>query len=531
MTLLPDGPIQAQCENATIDAGTLRGDVTTKGGTTRFTARLDDEGRLAGSLGKGDGAAVGSFVLEPTPDPEQLAGRQRFAGKVALPNGRSFELAALLACTETGRYVVNVDLATQNAFDIPLVDVRAEAGEGHTRVQATLIGRTDTTLRFDLDPQSDRLPGTFVQGHVELPFELARASPDAAGPSRPQHPNPPFPYRSKTVVATHPEGHILAGTLTLPDATQFGSGPYAAVALVSGSGPQDRDETIMGHKPFLVLADRLTRAGIAVMRYDDRGVGESTGAASLPQATTADFATDTTAVVAQLRARRDIDGDRIGLVGHSEGGTIALIVAANDPKVAFVTLMAGPCVPGSVVASRQIALSAQADGASTEATERLRSTLARALTLSVAPKTDAAEAAEALTIAARSHLEALNAEVTKDRLARATGNLRGLLARPWDRYFLEHDPTDHLLRIRCPILALNGTKDLAVWHEDNLGALRRLAGHRENVEIVALPGLNHLFQPCETGRQDEYASIETTIDEKVLDTIVRWVTTVTRRQR
>lgn len=527
ITYLPTGPVRASCYDVTAEAGSLQASFAERGQALRCTAALDAQGFLAGELRAGD-RRIGTFALERTPDPETLENPQRFRGAVELPGGGSFQLAVLLA-QDNERFHATVDLASQNAFGVPLVDVTAVPAGDATRIRASLVGHTATTLRFDLRTDSDVLPGSFHQGDVELPFELEPV--DGAGQYRPQHPEPPYPYTTRDVVTEHPNGHILAGTLSIPDDAAFGAGPHPAAVLVTGSGPQDRDETIMGHKPFLVLADRLTREGIAVLRYDDRGVGASTGGASLPRATTRDFASDARAVIETLRRQPEIDADRIGVIGHSEGGVIAPMVAAADPRVAFVILIAGPCVPGYVVASRQLAMAAQDQGATTEACERVRTTMATALQLALAADSDPTRVDQAFAAAARARIAAMGVPTDDALVDKVKASLLGLTQRPWDRFFLHHDPEEDLERTLCPILAIHGAKDRAVWHQESLDALRRITGDREDVEIALLPGLNHLLQPCTTGRTDEYASISTTMDEQALQRIVDWTRRTTHRGR
>ena len=360
--------------------------------------------------------------------------------------------------------------------------------------------------------------GVLSQGGASLPLvltrvmELARSAPPpppvitpAAAPSRPQTPVPPFPYRSQDVViATPTPGVQLAGTLTLPE----GAGPFPAVLLITGSGQQDRDETVFGHKPFLVLADALTRRGVAVLRVDDRGVGGSTG--PVAEATSADFAVDAEASVAFLEARADIAHDRIGLIGHSEGGTIAPLVAGADPDVAFLVMIAGPAVSGGDLLVEQSRAIQQASGlppATVEANVALQARIMAAV---------AANAGSARDVAAA--VDPIFAEAGLPEAQRQAAAAQ--VSAPWTRWFVAHDPRPSLAALHIPVLALYGGKDAQVPAEQNATALRAIL---PSAEIVVLPNLNHLMQPAVTGLPAEYAGIATTLDPQALKTIVDWV--------
>jgi pimeloyl-ACP methyl ester carboxylesterase len=352
------------------------------------------------------------------------------------------------------------------------------------------------------------LVGQWGQNGGGLPLTLTRTAPAAApAPKRPQTPKPPFDYRAEEVSYINPaSGLKLAGTLTLPQ----GSGPYPVALLITGSGPQDRDDTMFDHKPFLVIADALTKRGVAVLRVDDRGVGGSQGG-DLAKATTADFATDVEAGVAFLRGRKDIDPARIGLIGHSEGGVIAPMVAAKDPKIAFVVLLAGTGVQGGKVLSTQARDMAMASGASPEAAKK-QGDIVGAATLLVRMQPDPASA-KAKIVAL---LQGLGAP---QQAAEAQGEM---LTSPWFDYFIKLYPAEALGQVRCPVLALNGEKDRQVSAGQNLPAIKEALTQSPDVTVTALPGLNHLFQTAKTGSISEYADIEETIAPVALATVVDW---------
>ena len=318
-----------------------------------------------------------------------------------------------------------------------------------------------------------RITGTFTREGRSFPLILERVVEAEVPTSRPQDPVEPFPYLAEDVAYTNPDGgHTMAGTFTRPAAGRR----FPAVILISGSGPQDRDGAALGHRPFLVLADHLTRSGIAVLRYDDRGVGGSTG--EFGAATSRDFASDALAAVTYLRSRADVDPGGIGLAGHSEGGLVAPMVAVESPDVRYIVLMAAPGVSGERLAQAQTELIARATGSSeeeiAEIVERVWSSTA----------TDA-----------------------------------------WFRYFLTYDPAEALEQVTVPVLAINGEKDLQVPWEENLreieAALQR--GGNTRYEIRAFPDLNHLFQHAETGAPSEYKTIEETWSVEVMEVIADWI--------
>jgi pimeloyl-ACP methyl ester carboxylesterase len=363
--------------------------------------------------------------------------------------------------------------------------------------------------------------GEFTQLGTKLPLRLAKTD-KVSEPARPQTPKPPFPYRSEDVTYEYKAGRVrLAGTLTLPR----GSGPFAAVILITGSGAQDRDETILGHKPFLVLADYLTRRGIAVLRVDDRGVGGSTG--KISSSTSEDFAGDALAGVAFLKGRKEIDPRKIGLMGHSEGGLIAPMAAARSNDVAFIVLLAGTGLPGSEILVAQGELILKANGAS-ESELKLQRQIQKRLIEIISSEPDEKVAGAKIAAALKEILAALPA-AEKEALGEGGGQLSetniNRFNNAWFRYFLAYDPRPTLKKVRCPVLAMSGEKDLQAPSRRNLaeiaGALE--AGGNRNVKTVALPGLNHLFQPCKTGSPSEYAAIETTMAPEALKTVGDWI--------
>ena len=366
----------------------------------------------------------------------------------------------------------------------------------------------------------DTLRGEWTQGGGTLPMTMVRGAQAGMVLRRPQEPKPPYPYRAEEVTVESVPGVRLAGTLTLP----AGEGPHPAVLLVSGSGPQDRDETLVSHKPFLVLADHLTRNGIAVLRLDDRGFGQSTG--SFAAGTSDDFAQDAAAAARWLRARPEVADGGVGIVGHSEGGLIAPMVASRSSDVAFVVLLAGPGIPSSELMVMQGALISRAGG-DTEAEIRRTSALQREMFAAIRETADStALHARLREIAARFQASLTAEERAQPGFSDATmAAAMNALVSPWYRWFIRYDPAPALRATRVPVLALNGALDLQVPADENLAAIGRTlrAWGNRDVTVEKLPRLNHLFQTATTGSPREYGEIEETMSPAVLQRVTAWI--------
>ena len=345
--------------------------------------------------------------------------------------------------------------------------------------------------------------------------------------NRPQEPQPPFPYTVESVRFEGGESEvILSGTTTIPE----GEGPFPAVVLVSGSGPQDRNEELLGHKPFLVLADALTRRGILVLRYDDRGVGQSTG--DFEAGTTLDFADDAQAAVEELAGRYDVTS--IGIIGHSEGGLIAPIVADASDDVDFVVLLAGPSVSGADVLAHQngliVAVSGADEAAATAYADSMRAVLADIVAI---PLDRAISDAERASVVAhmRAVVDALPEEgqlqFGADTEARehTTETLIDTVTSPWMRYFLAYDPGPALRALDVPALGVFGSTDLQVDPVQTAEPMREALSEsaRREWDVRVFAGLNHLFQTAETGSPTEYAEIEETMSPVVLEAVADWI--------
>ncbi len=299
--------------------------------------------------------------------------------------------------------------------------------------------------------------------------------------------------------------------------------------MITGSGSQDRDETIFNHKPFLVIADFLTRRGIAVLRVDDRGVGKSTG--SPAKATSKDFVGDVLSGVDYLKSRKEINHDQIGLIGHSEGGLIAPMAAVESPDVAFIVLMAGPGLTGEQILYKQSALIGKVDGKSDEEISQ-NLDLMKKLYHVVKDEKDSAVASVKLHKVFDNYYESLSDKEKKE--IKNSGQNFDLqiktIMSPWFRYFLTYNPVPVLEKVKCPVLAINGSKDLQVPPEEDLAAIKKALeeGGNKNFEVKELPGLNHLFQPAKTGSPLEYGKIEETISPEALKIMCDWILKVTR---
>jgi pimeloyl-ACP methyl ester carboxylesterase len=338
---------------------------------------------------------------------------------------------------------------------------------------------------------------------------------------RPQEPLKPFSYQSEDVKFQNTKANItLAGTLTLPSK----EGNYPAVILITGSGAQNRDAEFFGHKPFLVISDYLTKNGIAVLRYDDRGVGQSSG--DFISATPLDFASDVESAISYLKTRKEINIKKIGLVGHSEGGIVAPIVASSSEDVSFIVLLAGLGIQGNKALMQQSELTLKTSGASEpeiQNTKEINAGIA-----AIFAKNQATEALKAdLTKYIQKNVKAIPTflkptGITKEQFI--AGQIK-FITSPAYQFIWNYDPAPILEKVSCPVLALHGEKDLQVLPKENLEAISDALknGNNENVTIKELPNLNHFFQECKTGSPVEFASIEQTFSPTALEEISVWL--------
>ena len=414
---------------------------------------------------------------------------------------QKLETAFDIKAVENG-YAATFDVPAQGAYDIPVDETTFQDGLLQLTMSA-LGARYLGTLKDNV------IEGEFTQNGMTFPLNLARAEKKEQQKTRPQDPQPPFHYQIEEVTfVNEKEGNTLAGTLTIPE----GEGPFPAMVLVSGSGQQNRDEELMNHRPFWVIADYCARHGIAVLRYDDRGVGGSDG--EVMNATSMDFSYDAEAAFDYLRNRKEINATKVGILGHSEGGVINFMVSSRRPEVAFLVSLAGPSVNGIEVLKEQQAAILRASGM-TEEMVRFNGN-ANAQMFDIIETSNDREEADTLL---RQLLKGwgYNEELTEQTV--------GQMASPWMYYFLRYNPTDAIVKTKCPALLLNGTKDLQVIASQNLpGYEKIIAEHgKTNLTLRELPDLNHLFQHCETGSPNEYFEIEETISPEVLEMVVGFV--------
>ena len=374
--------------------------------------------------------------------------------------------------------------------------------------------------------QDNIIVGTFKQGGQSFPMNLSKEKIDKEKLVRPQEPIKPFPYYSEDITFENKKvGINLAGTLTLPDK----EGVFPVVILISGSGPQNRDEELLGHKPFLVLSDFLTKNGIAVLRYDDRGIAMSKG--DFKTATSADFATDVESAIAYLKTRKEINKNKIGLIGHSEGGLIAPMVASKSKEVAFIILLAGTGIQGDSLLLLQKKLIEEASGINKEDIQKGQSSNRKVFDI-VNKSTSLEQLNSDLTIYFKQILKdnpntQKPAEMSDDDFVKLQVKQ---IASPWMQYFIKYNPAAALEKVKCPVLAINGEKDLQVPPKENLEAIKKALtkGGNKRVATKELPNLNHLFQECNTGSPDEYATIEQTFSPIALTEILKWLQTQTK---
>ena len=478
--------------------------MTRRRGSTR---RRSGRGRsAAGYLGICP-VAVGALVAPAAAQEAEPGVDGRWAGSVVLPVG-DLPFSVTFETTEGG-LSGTMDIPSQ-ALGLPLTAVSLMDGRVHFELEAS-IGRAVWDGRLD----GDRIEGDFTQGAVTATFSVVRAEVEAAEPEE------PVPYREEEVSFENGDIH-LEGTLTLPE----GGGPFPAVVMITGSGPQDRDEVVYGFPIFRVLADGLTRRGIAALRYDDRGVGGSTG--SVSGSTTADFAGDALAGIARLAEHPDIDPARVGLLGHSEGAVVAPIAAARSEAVRFVVLLAGSTVPGTEILYEQSAAIARAGGAGEERIA-WNTDFQRRLFAAMEADEDLDPFREELGDAIRDGIDELP-EARRAAIADVDGHVQTRVAAeidrletPWFRHFLTYDPTDALRETRVPALALFGGLDLQVLPEQNRGPLEDALAGNDDVTVDVLPRANHLFQTATTGSPAEYATLGHAFVDGFVDGIADWI--------
>jgi pimeloyl-ACP methyl ester carboxylesterase len=452
------------------------------------------------------------LAAAPATQPANPAGH--WEGAVALPGAPlnvKIDLT-LLALAWKG----TIDIPQQNATGLAL-DPITVAGDA---VRFTIAGVPGDPT-FDGKIAGDSITGTFTQGPLSLPFSLTRGT-AAMLPVVAQKPSPASTQSYTEQEVSYSNGPIhLAATLTLPQ----GPGPFPAVILITGSGPQNRDEELFGHKPFKLIADSLASAGIAVLRADDRGVGQSTGG-SVEEATTVELAGDTLAGIDFLKTRLEISRDRIGLIGHSEGAIIAPMLAARSKDVAFIVMLAGTGLPGDQVWLKQremIDRSSGVDEALVQAKNKDAPVLISAIETGAGfPAIDALVRAQ---FDSQSQLIPPDHRPTTQQTQDNATLMTAAMTTRWFRFFLTYDPRPCLRQVTVPVLVMNGDLDRQVSPDQNLPEIEKALKEAGNsdVEIRRMPGLNHLFQKAQTGSPSEYATLSDSFDAGAIDVIRDWI--------
>lgn len=433
-----------------------------------------------------------------------------------------FRLVFKISKTADNQWAAQLVSLDQGAKSMPCTSVNREKDQVTIEIKELMAA-----FSGKLNENSDMIDGTFQQAGQSLPLVCKRVKADDPALNsivRPQDPKKPYPYLEEEVSCNNKKANIiLAGTLTLPKST----GPFPAVVLVTGSGAQNRDEEIFNHRPFLVLADYLTRRGIAVLRLDDRGVGKSGGKNESPSSTTLDFVDDVNAAVEYLRTRKDITWSKIGLIGHSEGGCIAPMIAAQDKKIAFIVMMAGLGTTGLECLVAQQAKVLALEGLPAEEIDGY-ARLQKALLETVIAEKNNDLAVQKMQKVYETMKAQMSEKAQKLMAAQQTQPLKQefkMLTSPWMRYFLGFDPAVYLRKVACPVLAINGDKDCQVIAKENLPAIEKWlkAGGNKKFTIKEFPNLNHLFQNAQTGNFREYAQIDETIAAVALETMGTWI--------
>jgi len=426
------------------------------------------------------------------------------------------QLKLVLNLTKSGNgYTASLDSPDQGAKGIPVNSV--EFSNMTLKIASAVIN-----AGYEGTLDADHFKGTFRQNGMSYPLDLGKEVIQSVKALRPQEPAKPYRYYTEDVKFENQKDKItLAGTLSMPSK----EGNFPVVVLISGSGPQNRDEEIAGHKAFLVIADHLTKNGIAVLRFDDRGTAQSTG--DFGPANSRDFATDVMAAVSYLKTRKEINPKKIGLIGHSEGGLIAPMVAADSRDVAFIVLLAGPGIPGDQIMIKQSRLMGKAFGKTDEDLDKAEKVNLRIYEI-LKQNIDVAETKRQIkVILEEDHDHAPDdqklSDAERDKTIAAMVNE---IATPWFKFFMIYDPATSLVKVKCPVLALNGEKDLQVPPRENLGAIQTALakGGNKNVTVRELPKLNHLFQESTTGSPNEYGKIEQTFSPIALSEMTSWIT-------
>ncbi len=508
---LDQGVFAIEASSIKIAAATLSLDVTSVG--AHFEGKIStDHQTIDGLWSQGDASLPLLFHRESpnaaTRKPAEAVFPVEGLWQSALEtHGLRLRLQLHVAHDTDGQLVGALDSLDQQVDGLPAI--RMEFKEAAFRFEIPAVAGV---FQGTLNPAKNKLIGTWSQTGAEEKIEFVRSD-QPLELRRPQTPAKPYPYREEDVSFSNTAaGVTLAGTLTLPK----GTGPFPVALLIAGSGPNDRDEALASHRPFLVLADHLTREGIAVLRYDKRGIGKSTG--STDKATTVDLAADAQAGIAYLKTRKEIDPAKIALIGHSEGAMIAPLIASRTKDVAWIVLLAAPATFGEETLLNQSALIGKAADLTDEQLEASLNFDQAAYDLVRTEKDPAALREKLNALVRETGLGAAMPPTVMETQMR-------MMESPWFRFFLDYDPLPNLKTLQVPVLALYGQKDLQVPAKANLPVLKQAlqdAGNKD-VDVRELPDLNHLFQHAYSGTPIEYAAIEETFSPDAMQIISDWV--------
>ena len=481
------------------------------------------------SFTKGPEGAVGQppseFTMRRHPILPELKDVSKYKGVLQTPDGGA--LTFLIALGDVDDELVGtIDIPEQGIQGLILYCARSLDDPNRIRLIIPVAG--DATM--DLVVEGDTLRGEFTQGQFVIPLVLQKGEIDfvVAGTRRPQEPSPPYSYDRSALVVPTQAGHTLSGTLLVPRMRPAEGVP--AVVFISGSGPQNRDGEVMNHRPFKVLADRLARKGIASFRYDDRGFGDSTG--DFSSATSLDFADDAAAALKHILKDPRINPNKVGLIGHSEGGLIAPLVGAGmAPNYAdgdlpsFLVLLAAPGVPGHEVLKEQMRQILLSEGISPKETEGICTAQAQLLDAVLANGSDEELLKKVMVLQdLQFKANGMDESMTNEQKAEIAEAALLSMKDPWMDSFLRMDPRDALRKVVMPVLAVNGTLDTQVFYEQNLPEIERVLNESgRKPTIMQVDGLNHLLQPAVTGAVSEYVRIDITMDENIMSAIADWI--------
>lgn len=497
-----------EASSVSLHSGTLKLEVISVGARYQGTVSLDRK-TIEGQWSQGNASLPLVFHREPPshrPDEARFPVEGLWQGALET-HGMRLRFQLHISHDTKGELIAALDSLDQLVSGLPATNVSQKASAFHFEIPAVA-----STYDGTLNAPKNVIAGEWSQSEIKQELIFKRS--DQPLPlRRPQNPSKPYPYREEEVSFSNvAAGVTLAGTLTLPK----GPGPFAAALLIAGSGPEDRDESLVNHKPLLVLSDYLTRKGMAVLRYDKRGIGKSTGSAD--KATTMDLTEDAESALAYLKSRKEIDPGKIGLIGHSEGALIAPSIAAHSTTIPWIVLLAAPATKGEDTLLNQSELIARAGGLS-EAQVAASLNFDRQAYDLVRKEKDTAVLTEKLkALVTESGLDtALPAAALEPQLRMMTS--------PWFRFFLDYDPLPNLQKLKCPVLALYGEKDLQVPPKINLPLLQKALNVAGDTQADArqLPDLNHLFQHAYSGSPTEYPAIEETFSPEALQIIADWL--------